>query len=77
MRDTDSRECRNCHTFTSMNLAKQKKSSQKAHARAVDKGQTCIDCHMGIAHHVAKDFDKDKRACADCHKGMPQPGDGW
>ena len=87
MRDTDSRECRNCHTFTSMNLVNQKKSSQTAHARAVDKGQTCIDCHMGIAHHIAKDFDKDlklhdkykkeKRPCADCHKGMPQPGSGW
>ena len=86
MRKTDSRECRNCHTFTSMNLANQKKSSQKAHARAVDKGQTCIDCHMGIAHHIAKDFDKDlklhdkfkkeKRPCADCHKGMQQ-GKGW
>lgn len=87
MRETDSRECRNCHTFNSMNLKTQKSSSQKAHARAVDKGQTCIDCHMGIAHHIAKDFDKDlklhdkfkkeKRPCADCHKGMPQPGAGW
>jgi cytochrome c-type protein NapC len=87
MRETDSRECRNCHTFDAMNLSNQKKSSQRAHKRAVDKGQTCIDCHMGIAHKIAKDFDKDlklhnqfkkeKRACADCHKGMPQPGDGW
>lgn len=87
MRETDSRECRNCHTFNSMNLANQKKSSQQAHSRAVDKGQTCIDCHMGIAHHIAKDFDKDLklhdkfkkegRPCADCHKGMPQPGAGW
>lgn len=87
MRETDSRECRNCHTFTSMNLANQKKSSQRAHARAVDKGQTCIDCHMGIAHHIAKDFDKDLklheqfkkegRLCADCHKGMQDKGAGW
>lgn len=87
MRETDSRECRNCHTFNSMNLSNQKKSSQRAHARAVDKGQTCIDCHMGIAHHMAKDFDKDlllhdkfkkeKRPCADCHKGMQDKGSGW
>lgn len=87
MRKTDSRECRNCHTFNSMNLATQKKSSQRAHKRAVDKRQTCMDCHMGIAHKIAKDFDKDLklhdqfkeegRPCADCHKGMPQPGDGW
>ena len=87
MRETDSRECRNCHTFTSMNLKDQKESSQQAHARAVDKGQTCIDCHMGIAHHIAKDFDKDlklhdkfkkeKRPCADCHQGIQQLGAGW
>jgi cytochrome c-type protein NapC len=87
MRETDSRECRNCHTFNAMNLDSQKKSSQSAHNRAVKKGQTCIDCHMGIAHHIAKDFDKDLtlhdkfkkegRPCADCHKGMPQPGAGW
>lgn len=86
MRETDSRECRNCHTFNSMDLKRQKKSSQRAHSRAVEKGQTCIDCHMGIAHQTAKDFDKDlklheqfkkeKRPCADCHKGMPQP-DIW
>lgn len=82
MRDTDSRECRNCHTFNSMNLSVQKKSSQRAHKRALENNLTCIDCHMGIAHHIAKDFDKDgalhekfkneKRSCADCHKGMQQ-----
>ncbi len=86
MQETDSRECRNCHTFNSMDLKRQKKSSQRAHSRAVEKGQTCIDCHMGIAHHIAKDFDKDlklheqfkneKRLCADCHKGMSQ-SDSW
>ena len=42
MRDTNSQECRNCHAFDSMNLSSQKKSSQAAHARAVEKGQTCI-----------------------------------
>lgn len=87
MRETDSRECRNCHTINSMDLSKQKKSSQHAHNRAVKNKQTCIDCHMGIAHKIAKDFDKDfklhdlykkeKRLCADCHKGMQQPGAGW
>jgi cytochrome c-type protein NapC len=86
MRSTDSRECRNCHAFVYMDLAKQKLSSQQAHKRAVDKGRTCIDCHMGIAHQVAKDFDKDgslharfkreHRPCADCHKDLVQ-GEGW
>jgi len=69
-----------------MDLKKQRKSSQQAHNRAVEKGQTCIDCHMGIAHKMAKDFDKnltlhdkfkrEKRPCADCHKGMQQ-AEAW
>ncbi|MEJ2143338.1 MAG: NapC/NirT family cytochrome c, partial [Gammaproteobacteria bacterium] len=59
MRATDSRECRNCHAFNSMAIASQKKSSQRAHERAINQGLTCIDCHMGIAHNVAKNFDKD------------------
>ena len=80
MKDSDSRECRNCHSFDFMALARQKKTSQLAHKRAVADKRTCIDCHMGIAHKIARDFDKDgklhegfkknKRNCADCHKGM-------
>jgi cytochrome c-type protein NapC len=87
MQATDSRECRNCHSFSYMELAAQKKSSQRAHKRAVAQNLTCIDCHMGIAHQISKDFDKSgelheqfrksKRACADCHKDMAQPADAW
>lgn len=82
MEDTDSRECRNCHSFNYMTLSAQKKSSQSAHKRAVDNNLTCISCHMGIAHIISDDFDKsgvlheqfkrEKRNCADCHKGMQQ-----
>lgn len=86
MRETDSRECRNCHSFTFMEISNQKNSSRAAHQRAIDNNRTCIDCHMGLAHNIARDFDKsgelhagfkrDKRPCADCHKGMKQ-GEGW
>ncbi len=86
MKNNDSHECRNCHAFNSMELGKQKKTSQAAHRRAVKLKRTCIDCHMGVAHKIAKDFDKDlklhdgfkrnKRPCADCHKNMQQ-GEGW
>jgi len=86
MKETDSRECRNCHAFTSMTLDTQRAASKKAHKRAVEANRTCIDCHMGIAHKIAKDFDKDlklhdgykrdKRPCADCHRDMQQ-GEGW
>jgi len=86
MKDSDSRECRNCHDFTYMNLGRQKGTSRRAHKRAIENNLTCIDCHMGIAHHMAEDFDQDgvihdkfkqeKRPCTDCHSGMAQ-SDDW
>jgi cytochrome c-type protein NapC len=50
MEATDSRECRTCHDFTNMDLSEQDRVARKRHARATEKGQTCIDCHKGIAH---------------------------
>ena len=50
MRKTDSRECRNCHAFETMDLSGQERSARKRHERALTKGETCIDCHKGIAH---------------------------
>jgi len=55
MKDTDSRECRNCHNFDSMKPEDQKKRSRKQHATAMEKGNTCIDCHKGIAHTKVHD----------------------
>lgn len=56
MKATDSRECRNCHDFTSMDLDKQLRPARKKHAKAIKKGQTCIDCHKGIAHELPKGY---------------------
>ena len=50
MKATDSRECRNCHSFETMDLSEQDRSARKRHARAEERGETCIDCHKGIAH---------------------------
>ena len=50
MKGTDSRECRNCHDFANMDLSSQDRSARNKHAAAADKGQSCIDCHKGIAH---------------------------
>jgi cytochrome c-type protein NapC len=50
MRASDSRECRNCHDFDSMDLSEQDRSARKKHAKAPVDGKTCIDCHKGIAH---------------------------
>ncbi len=55
MKDTDSRECRNCHNFDSMAPESQKKRSRKQHAKAMVDGNTCIDCHKGIAHTKVHD----------------------
>jgi len=85
MKDTDSRECRNCHHIESMDLAKQTSLSAVKHKRALKNKMTCIDCHMGIAHNLPDNFDEDeklhnefqrtKRPCNDCHKGMAWSGD--
>ncbi|GMU72125.1 MAG: Denitrification system component NirT [Betaproteobacteria bacterium PRO3] len=50
MKAADSRECRNCHGFESMNTEAQKPRAKKAHELGQRDGQTCIDCHKGIAH---------------------------
>lgn len=50
MKETDSRECRNCHTWDAMLSDQQKKRAQKQHETARAEGMTCIDCHKGIAH---------------------------
>ena len=50
MKATDSRECRNCHTIDSMNPEFQRPRARKQHLSAMKAGQTCIDCHKGIAH---------------------------
>lgn len=51
MKANDSRECRNCHSFESMNTEKQKQRARKQHEMAIEDNLTCIDCHKGIAHH--------------------------
>lgn len=59
MRATDSRECRNCHKFSSMDLSEQDRYARKRHERAMAKGETCIDCHDGIAHELPERPDDD------------------
>ena len=51
MKAADSRECRNCHSFESMNTEMQKQRARKQHEMALEDKMTCIDCHKGIAHH--------------------------
>ena len=46
----DSRECRSCHTFAAMDNEAQARFAARRHEAAVAEGQTCIDCHRGVAH---------------------------
>ena len=50
MKNTDSRECRNCHSWDAMSSDMQKRRAKKKHIEAQEEGMTCIDCHKGIAH---------------------------
>jgi len=55
MKASDSRECRNCHEISTMDPEAQKPRARKQHYNAMKEGQTCIDCHKGIAHKKVHD----------------------
>jgi len=50
MKKNDSLECRNCHSEAAMSQENQTEKAWKRHSKAKIKGETCIDCHYGIAH---------------------------
>jgi nitrate/TMAO reductase-like tetraheme cytochrome c subunit len=54
MRANDSRECRNCHSYEAMARDLQDRSASKKHSPEWRErfGDTCIDCHFGIAHDL-------------------------
>lgn len=54
MKANNSLECRNCHGLTYMDTEKQKQRARRQHELAQKEGQTCIDCHKGIAHTKPK-----------------------
>ena len=62
MKKTDSRECRNCHDFESMDYTKQQHRATNGHIKGFDEGKTCIDCHKGIAHSLPDLHDVDPSA---------------
>lgn len=56
MRATDSRECRNCHSFEAMDFEEQRRRSAEKHPEAIEEGETCIDCHQGIVHRLPREL---------------------
>jgi len=59
MEKTDSRECRNCHNFEFMDFTEQGRRAVDAHSVGLNEGDTCIDCHKGIAHELPDMHDVD------------------
>ncbi len=61
MEKNDSRECRNCHSFESMNFHEQRRRSAEKMQPVVEQntGETCIDCHKGIAHELPEGYGDD------------------
>jgi cytochrome c-type protein NapC len=73
MKETNSRECRNCHDYESMDFGRQEgraadrheemdveEDVDAKHAVAAKAGLTCIDCHKGIAHSLPAGYDPEK-----------------
>jgi cytochrome c-type protein NapC len=56
MKASDSRECRNCHSFEAMRDSREKQMVFDIHMKAKDRGKTCIDCHKGIAHLLPREY---------------------
>ncbi len=92
LHQTDSRECRNCHSFKAMAISAQTGKSGWVHKYASQRNKTCIDCHKGIAHHLPEktviykggsdddhEFYEEKQLqCYQCHQDMPNPSsENW
>ncbi|WP_371225043.1 pentaheme c-type cytochrome TorC [Roseovarius sp. 2305UL8-3] len=52
MEANDSLECRNCHDESHMDFALQSEKAAKEMKAGFERGDTCIDCHKGIAHRL-------------------------
>ncbi len=59
MKSTGSRECRNCHLIGSMSAEDQSRLARRKHKLGQENGQTCIDCHQGIAHKLPEDWQEE------------------
>ena len=57
MEASDSRECRNCHSYEAMHFDEQTERGAEKMEEAQEKGKTCIECHKGIAHKLPEDMD--------------------
>lgn len=52
MKKTNSRECRTCHDDLAMDQDAQTRLAWRRHSQLRETGETCIDCHQGLAHRL-------------------------
>lgn len=50
LKANDSATCRSCHSYAAMDILAQRPNARAEHPVAIKEGQTCIDCHRGVAH---------------------------
>ncbi|WP_028358223.1 pentaheme c-type cytochrome TorC [Brackiella oedipodis] len=48
----NSKECRSCHDYKSMDFDKMRVTSQMMMRSAAERNASCVDCHRGIAHQL-------------------------
>ena len=65
MKANDSLTCRGCHSREAMLLTDQKPRAKGQHEEAIKSGESCIDCHQGIAHKRPEKPDQDKPVTED------------
>jgi cytochrome c-type protein NapC len=65
MKQTDSRECRNCHSYDAMNYDHQTARAAEKMRQAERDDETCIACHAGIAHRKPRDPNKEEGEVGD------------
>jgi len=58
MKAGDSEACRNCHKVESWDLSLQRPRARGQHESMAQTGETCIDCHKGIAHKAVHEPEK-------------------
>jgi nitrate/TMAO reductase-like tetraheme cytochrome c subunit len=65
MEANDSMQCRTCHDWNAMDLENQALRARRQHEEAMTTGETCIDCHKGIAHKMPEQEGEDEDASFD------------
>lgn len=55
-KDNDSRLCRSCHMVEAMDFDAQGRIAARLHRRAQENGETCIECHYGLAHALPGNY---------------------